>query len=958
MKKILVLLFLFSAITYSQLYQGPASGSVPNGVIVNTNDFDNRMIGEKLSPYVKKPRNEEEVEPYPDYMNTTKPFAPFGSNVINYTPEGETDANPLILKNYQGFLDPGNYIPPDQYLAAGPQHIMGTDNGRFRIWDKNGNLLKNISADGWFSTALGGANAFDPKVSYDQFNKRWIMVWLDQVDSPPRGYYLVSVSDDSIPLGVWYNWAIRSSLYGSTESGTWSDYQGVGFDSQALYITGRQFGFTSGYFGNKVRIIPKTNLYANTAGQLTWFDMWDIRDPVNTSIGPDNIRPTLIYGSASEYYLFAGTPFTNGSYVTLYRIINPVTSPSMTGLQIPVTQYNSAPNAQQLGGGLSVEAGGSAFRFEPTVRGGFLWAVHPVLSPTSESNVSYLKINLSTNSAVEDYSYGSSGYYHLYPAIAVDQNQNILINFSRCSVNEYIGAFFTSRLSSDPPNTLGGTFPLKLGKANYSKDFSSGRNRWGDYSSAWLDPNEQNAFWTITEYAETPANTWACQVSKIRLVAYSTATVFASVDSLNFGTREVGTTSDTLSFKVSNYGTPTLTITGIQKFTSHYTITNSFSFPINLAYLDSIFVKVVFNPQTIGSLPDSVRITSNDPVTPNKYVPLKGTGFTIPPAGGTVIYGVTGTVELGSLLSINPTTGNATTIGPSGYTQLTGVTIRPLNGQLFGSNSGGTTTPLVRINSATGTAFLQTTMKLASVRGIAFDLNDEMYAAKSTDGRLYKVNITTGDTIFVGSTGISSLFGLTINPRTRQLWGIAFTGEVYRINKTNGTPTLVGSTGFTTTSDICFNQTGTLYGVWGTGATVSTLYTIDTNSGAGTAIGLTTKKGINGIAILPQPIGIEPISNIIPEKFELYQNYPNPFNPKTIINYDLRITSDVKLKVYDLLGREVMTLVNQRLQAGKYEASFDGINLSSGIYFYRIETDPETSSGRGFTETKKMVLIK
>ncbi len=85
--------------------------------------------------------------------------------------------------------------------------------------------------------------------------------------------------------------------------------------------------------------------------------------------------------------------------------------------------------------------------------------------------------------------------------------------------------------------------------------------------------------------------------------------------------------------------------------------------------------------------------------------------------------------------------------------------------------------------------------------------------------------------------------------------------------------------------------------------------------------------------------------------FKLYQNYPNPFNPVTKINYELPNDGKVKLMIYDVLGREIKTLVNEVKQAGKYTVEFNGHNFASGVYFYRIE------SGK-FTEVKRMVLVK
>ena len=96
---------------------------------------------------------------------------------------------------------------------------------------------------------------------------------------------------------------------------------------------------------------------------------------------------------------------------------------------------------------------------------------------------------------------------------------------------------------------------------------------------------------------------------------------------------------------------------------------------------------------------------------------------------------------------------------------------------------------------------------------------------------------------------------------------------------------------------------------------------------------------------------ITQLSNEIPDGFVLFQNYPNPFNPTTMISYQLSVISDVKLIVYDMLGREVATLVNKKLSAGSYEVDWDGSGYTSGVYFYQLITDKNIA-------TKKMVLIK
>jgi len=98
-------------------------------------------------------------------------------------------------------------------------------------------------------------------------------------------------------------------------------------------------------------------------------------------------------------------------------------------------------------------------------------------------------------------------------------------------------------------------------------------------------------------------------------------------------------------------------------------------------------------------------------------------------------------------------------------------------------------------------------------------------------------------------------------------------------------------------------------------------------------------------------VGINIISSEVPERFNLENNYPNPFNPSTVIKFDVAITEDVNITIYDMLGRKVENLVNEKLQPGKYEVTFNAANYSSGIYYYRMES-------KEFIQTKKMLLVK
>ena len=93
------------------------------------------------------------------------------------------------------------------------------------------------------------------------------------------------------------------------------------------------------------------------------------------------------------------------------------------------------------------------------------------------------------------------------------------------------------------------------------------------------------------------------------------------------------------------------------------------------------------------------------------------------------------------------------------------------------------------------------------------------------------------------------------------------------------------------------------------------------------------------------------VSNVIPKEYALLQNYPNPFNPETKINFDIPNLADVKISVYDITGKEIAVLVNEKLEPGSYSFKWNGASFASGIYFYRVQSG-------NFVQTRKMVLVK
>lgn len=167
----------------------------------------------------------------------------------------------------------------------------------------------------------------------------------------------------------------------------------------------------------------------------------------------------------------------------------------------------------------------------------------------------------------------------------------------------------------------------------------------------------------------------------------------------------------------------------------------------------------------------------------------------------------------------------------------------------------------------------------------------------------------------------------------------------------------------------CAGQYGSLYRtdnggenwikqVSGTTQDINSIFFVNSNLGWACGNNGVILKTINGGVT-----SIDEDNNNVPTEFILEQNYPNPFNPATKISWQSPVSSWQTLKVYDVLGNEVATLVDEYKPAGSYEVEFQSTvnshQLASGIYFYQLKVvDPETSSGQGFIQTKKMLFLK
>jgi hypothetical protein len=194
------------------------------------------------------------------------------------------------------------------------------------------------------------------------------------------------------------------------------------------------------------------------------------------------------------------------------------------------------------------------------------------------------------------------------------------------------------------------------------------------------------------------------------------------------------------------------------------------------------------------------------------------------------------------------------------------------------------------------------------------------------------------------ATGLiaSNTFPLTIGGQNGNFWNRNLNGKIDEVRissvaryDSNFIPTTHFDNDIYTIALYHFNE-----------GTDDIVYDSSGNNLNGTIYGAIWSNDVPGVTAVPQNESLNS-----PNKFVLSPNFPNPFNPNTVISYQLPVGSDVTLKVYDNLGNEIATLVDEYKPAGTYEVEFNASSLPSGIYFYKIRAGY-------FVETKKMVLLK
>src|SRR5882762_8642638 len=350
---------------------------------------------------------------------------------------GPSPLSPATASSFQAVLDDNTAIPPDTHGAVGPNHLMTVLNTQVRIQNRTGVVLSTVSMDSFWAS-LGSPNAFDPKILYDPYGGRWIFAAAANGSSTASAV-LIGVSQTSDPSGTWSLFSVDADA----TNATWADYPSVGFNKDWIVVSTNMFmvGASSSSVHSNIWVFTKASLYNNSTPSAPF------RLFTDTS-GSSTLVPAATYESTPTLATLYLVDVWNSPNGTLR--IGTITGAVGAEIYTPGTSFPTAtsangwavtgPDAPQLGSVPPIESGDRRMQ-NCSYRNAFLWCVHHIFLPAANPTRTAVQWwQLTTDGIIQqrgriDDPTGPT--FYMYPSIAVNANNDVLIGYSRSSASQY-----------------------------------------------------------------------------------------------------------------------------------------------------------------------------------------------------------------------------------------------------------------------------------------------------------------------------------------------------------------------------------------------------------------------------------------------------------------------------------------------------------------------------------------
>jgi hypothetical protein len=399
------------------------------------------------------------------------------------------------------------WIPYDGAIAVGPNHIVVCTNAQIEVYSRAGAFIARYSTDpgsgsDFFPTDAGVS--YDCKAFYDAAAGHFVLLF-DQ-SSNPLAFMNVAVSVTSDPTGSWYKYHLDWTLDGSTHTSNWGDFPSLGYDDNAVYIGANQYSFSNSYKYSKVRVLSKAQLYSGATA--TWTDFINLLNGDGTSAF--TVKAGRMLSSSSSEYLLNTNP-GGGSYVTLWRIDNAPSSPTLTRVAtVTVGTYGVPPNGRQPGG--SSVADGDCRTQDVVMQNGVVYTAFSEKygsghgrNAASGAGCRYLEVSTG-GSRLADISFNSGGVDRYYPAVTVDPSGNVLMVYNQSSTTQYASMYSTGINKGIGETGFETGALIKAGAGTVTS------GRWGDYNGVANDFSSTGAVWMFAGWSRSNG-AWATHVA-------------------------------------------------------------------------------------------------------------------------------------------------------------------------------------------------------------------------------------------------------------------------------------------------------------------------------------------------------------------------------------------------------------------------------------------------------------
>jgi hypothetical protein len=447
---------------------------------------------------------------------------------LEVSPEGPrapTAPGPLVSTptlSWQGLATDPSLQPPTPDIAVGPSDVLMVINSTIAQFTRSGTLVKSNSFQDWFNDVLS-ANCpnclvYDPWIVYDQLHGHFLFLASAapvSVSSRSYSFLLLSVSKGATYGGGWKNWAMNDSLEGGVQTQFFGDSWRLGFDNEAIYLSGNMFDVTDTFQYAKLRVLKKSDVYNPAATTLPFQEIGSSTAKLKNANGSlaDSLVPIRQRGmpTAAGVGLFASaTTFipmgSFANFLTVWKIADPLATPlTMTQYNITgVIPYNIPASAPQLASEDTFSTGDSRM-LKLIYRNGFLYTARNSGYADQATTVTLDVINTSTMTLASQARLLNTNAF--YPAFDVPATTPLGAPFAAANL--------VTGTTTAPNGTVtyaglsncwgcpGGSVNLIAGQSRYENLNFCTPCRWGDYFGGAVDP-VSGGLWVSGEYAQPP----------------------------------------------------------------------------------------------------------------------------------------------------------------------------------------------------------------------------------------------------------------------------------------------------------------------------------------------------------------------------------------------------------------------------------------------------------------------